>query len=70
MSLLRIMILLLLCSQKLYKYMLSLHMNGTPVSQKCVVARVAQTCAHNKLSLVNTICDNYIRSVISPVYNI
>ena len=57
MSLLRTMILSSSRSQKFYKYMLSLHMNGTPVSQKCLVARVAQTCAHNKLSLVNTICD-------------
>ena len=57
MSLLRTMILSSSHSQNFYKYMLSLHMNGTPVSQKCLVARVAQTCAHNKLSLVNTICD-------------
>ena len=34
----------------MFKYMLSLHMNGTPVSQKCLVARVAKICAHNKLS--------------------
>ena len=47
-------------AQHFYKHILSLYINGAPISNACVISRVIQTCDHNNLSLINVINVRFI----------